>query len=243
MLPKKHMFNYNIFMFYLNLDEIDELAKNNLLISRNRFNIFSFRDNDYFKEKQGNSVKEKVIHYLNTQNINLTGGKIMLLTHLRTMGYIFNPVSFYFCFNNEGKPVCVVAEITNTFKEMKLFLLKKFENGRFEEQHQKLFYVSPFIGLDDWFDFRLKIPGEKLDIHIDDFRDGNKFFFSTLNGNKKPITNSQLFLYMLRYPMVTLKIIVLIHWQALKLWLKGINYHKKNENQQLQQQVINPSGK
>lgn len=240
MLPKKYVFNYNIFMFYLDLDEIDSLAKNNLLISRNRSNIFSFQDNDYFKEKPGNTIKEKVLNYLTSQGIDLQGGKIMLLTHLRTMGYIFNPVSFYFCFDREGKPVCVIAEITNTFKEMKLFLLKKNENETFKEQHQKFFYVSPFIDLDAWFDFKLKVPGEKLDIHIDDFRDNSKFFFSTLTGKKEEITNTKMLFYTFRYPLITVKIILLIHWQAMKLWLRGIGYHKKNANQQLQQQVINP---
>ena len=78
MLPKKYVFNYNIFMFYLDLDEIDSLAKNNLLISRNRSNIFSFQDNDYFKEKPGNTIKEKVLNYLTSQGIDLQGGKIML---------------------------------------------------------------------------------------------------------------------------------------------------------------------
>lgn len=237
--PKKHLFHYSLFLFYLDLDEINELAGKYLLLGKNRFNAFSFYDRDYFKEKPGETLKEKVAGYLRSQGIELGDGKIMLLTHLRTMGYLFNPVSFYFCFGKDGDPVCAIAEVTNTFREMKLYLLKKKRDGIFEEKHEKLFYVSPFIDMDVWFDFRVKIPGKKLDIHIDDFRNGEKFFFSSLAGEQKPITGKRLMGYACRYPLITFKVIVLIHWQALRLWLKGVGYHKKNANRHLQRDVIN----
>src|SRR6185503_13745312 len=131
--PKQHSFHYNVFMFYLDLDEIDGLAKRLKFLIRN--------------------------------------GRIMVLTNLCTLGYQFNPVSFYFCYDEENNPICSVVEVCNTFLEMKPYFLGKnaMAGDTFRLNTTKYFYVSPFIEMDTNFDFDLQIPGDKLKIKIDDY--------------------------------------------------------------------------
>lgn len=251
MEPKKHRFHYRIFMFYIDLDELDIIAKKFLLISRNQFNFFNFRDSDHLQLPADNpdktkSAKEQLLGYLASQGVNPVNPKIFLLTHLRTLGHLFNPVSFYFIYDNE-KPLCCVPELGNTFGEMKLFLLNNetLSNNKFLYRIKKYFYVSPFIDHDVYFDFQLAIPGDKLNIRIDDYypasdagKEDNRFFISTLTGEKKALTNLRLFLYSIRFPFITIKVIGLIHWQAFLLWLKKIHFHRKAEFPELQKDVL-----
>lgn len=244
--PKKHKFHYHVFMFYIDLDEIDQLKKF-LLISHNKFNFFTFKDKEHLRLPMGKpddskSTKEHILNYLSQQGV-AAPKKIMLLTNLNTLGYNFNPVSFYYCFDENEQPMCCVAEVSNTFREMKPFFMGKneFKNDAFKLNTTKNFYVSPFIDHDANFDFDLKVPGEKLNIRIDDQKDDKRFFISTLTGTKKPLTNGNLFWYAIRFPLIPLWIMTLIHWNALLLWIKKIRYFKKAEFPELQKDVYNRS--
>jgi uncharacterized protein len=246
--PKVHRFHYDVFMFYLDLDEIDVLSKLLKFMSRNRFNLFNFRDKDHLqlpKEKPDTSknIRQHITDYLRTNGVDIGKGHIMLLTNLCTFGYQFNPVSFYFCYDENEQPVCSIVEVCNTFLEMKPYFLGKgtMQKNQFKLNTEKYFYVSPFIDMDTNFDFDLHIPGEKLQLKIDDYdKEGKRFFISTLNGERKPLKDSTLLLYFFSFPLITLKVISLIHWQALKLWLKKLPYHKKNDNLPLQKEVYRP---
>lgn len=244
MAPKPHRFNYKVFMFWLDLDEIDIISKKFSLISRNRFNVFSFRDSDHVqlpadKPDTSKNTKQQVLDYLQSQNVKTSNPRIYLLTNLRTFGHQFNPVSFYFVYENE-QPVCCIAEVSNTFGEMKLFLLGKetLTDNVFTYQTKKYFYVSPFIDHDVDFAFQLHLPSDKLNLRIDDYRNGERFFIATLTGKKKELTGSRLFAYTLRFPFITLKVIGLIHWNAIILWLKKVPYRKKGEHTELQKDVL-----
>lgn len=243
--PKKHSFYYNVFMFYVDLDEIDELAKKLPLFSRNRFNLFSFRDSEHLqlpieKPDTTKNTRRHITDYLLQHGIDIKDGRIMLLTNMNVLGYNFNPVSFYYCFNRTGEPLCCVAEVGNTFGEMKPYLMgrEQLDKHTFHLNTKKYFYVSPFIDHDTNFDFNLGIPGEKLNVRIDDYKDGERFFISTLTGVQKPLTSLNLLLYGLRFPFITLRIITLIHWHALRLWLKKLPYHKKSAHANLQKEVF-----
>jgi DUF1365 family protein len=243
--PKVHSFHYEVFMFYLDLNEIDELSKQLKFMSRNRFNLFNFRDKDHLqlpKEKPDSTknIRQHITGYLQTNDVIMGNGRIMVLTNLCTLGYQFNPVSFYFCYDEQEQPICSIVEVCNTFLEMKPYFLgaDTMTKNQFKLNTEKYFYVSPFIDMDTNFDFDLHVPGEKLQLKIDDYdKEGKRFFISTLSGVRKPLKDSTLLLYFFSFPLITLKVISLIHWQALVLWLKKLPYHKKNDNLQLQKEV------
>ncbi len=243
--PKKHRFNYHVFMFYIDLDEVTLLTKKLWMFSNEKFNFFSLRKSEHIqlpidKPDTKKNIKEQISIYLSQNNIEIGNGKIMLLTNLNVLGYNFNPVSFYYCFDESSQPLCVVAEIGNTFGEIKPFLLNKnnLSKNIFHLNTTKYFYVSPFIDHDTNFDFNLAIPDQKLNIRIDDHKNEKRFFISTLTGTKKYLNNFNLIWYSIRFPFITLKIITLIHWNALLLWMKKIPFHKKEEEQEKQKDVF-----
>lgn len=242
--PKKHRFHYNVFMFYIDLDELELLNKKLPLFSLDRFNMFSFRKKEHLQlpvdaPDTAKSTKEHLLNYLLQNGINTPVGKIMCLTNLNILGYNFNPVSFYFVFGEHGDALCSVAEVSNTFREMKPYFLgrENFGQEKFHLNTTKYFYVSPFFDHDANFDFNLFIPDEKLNIRIDTFNKHERVFISTLTGTKKALNNLNLIWYSLRFPFLTLRIITLIHWNAFLLWLKKIPYHKKNDLLNLQKDV------
>ncbi|MBM3877485.1 MAG: DUF1365 domain-containing protein [Verrucomicrobia bacterium] len=268
--PKEHQFRYKIFLFALDLDELDAVAARLRFFSRNRANLYSFRDEDHLSAavlkttnahrheenpdqgvpsvrscpRGSNPVKENVVSWLAQQGVTLPpDARIQLLTLPRVMGYVFNPVSFYFCADAAGAPLCAVAEVGNTFREMKPFLLRREDlqpDGVFRRAVPKHFYVSPFFALDLVFDFKLRVPGESLEIHIDDREDGRRVLLTTLAGRRVPLTDAQLAWQTLKCPLVTLKVISMIHWNALRLWLKNVPWHRKAANPHLQRDVMRP---
>lgn len=246
--PKKHSFWYTVYMFYIDLDEIDLLDKQLRWFSRNSFNIFSFRDKEHLQLPKENpdqlkTTRQHLEDYLKENDVDGSALEIKLLTNLNVLGYNFNPVSFYFCFDKEENPVCCVAEISNTYREMKLFFFGKDEliDDTFKKIATKYFYVSPFIDHDDSFDFSLKVPADQLEIKIDDIdKQGNRFFISTLKGERKTLSNSALLKCFLRIPLIPLQIMGMIHWQAFQLWLKKLSFHPKAENPELQRNVYKP---
>jgi DUF1365 family protein len=240
LVPKRHRFEYRTFMFYVDLDEMASVCAVPL-IGRNKFNLFGLYDADHL-EKNGAAIKEKLLARLAAENIQLPpDAKIALLTLPRILGYIFNPVSFYFCSDAGGRPLCAVAEVENTFRERKLYFLREPSGeDRFRLVTPKHFYVSPFSELDVQFDFRLRIPGQALDIHVND-RDANKtLLVSSLKGARRPLSAPRLAWFALKYPLLTLRVIFLIHWNALLLWLKGVPFMRKTDRPDLQRDLLQP---
>lgn len=245
--PKTHRFNYNVFMFYVDIDEINTLAEKFGMLSYNAFGFFSFRDNEHLQLQKGvaRPVKENILEFLAANKVNDVPEKIMLLTNFNVLGYNFNPVSFYFCFDKNSNPICAVAEVSNTFREMKPYLLdiSRLSNGEFALRVPKFFYVSPFINHDAEFDFHLHVPADKLNIRIDDYSDNKRIFISTLTGERKSITAGKLLFYALRFPLIPLRIMFLIHWNAFLLWMKKIRFFRKAEFPELQKDVLNRADK
>ncbi|MDR3715049.1 MAG: DUF1365 domain-containing protein [Puia sp.] len=242
--PKQHRFHYRVYLFCIDLDELPMLSRKILMLSHNRFNFFSFRDREHLQlpaeaPDTGKTIRQHITDYLQQNGIFFTGGQILLLTNLNVLGYNFNPVSFYFCFDETGSPVCCVVEVSNTFREMKPYLMgpESFSEEGFRRTVKKYFYVSPFIDHDTEFDFNVAVPGEKLAIRIYDYQEGRRFFISTLTGRRKALTNARLLGYSIRFPFITLKVIALIHWNALVLWLKKLPARPKRENRHLQKDV------
>lgn len=240
--PKENRFSYNLFLFCLDLDEIDTVASKVRGFSHNRFNLYSFRDRDHLTVLNGGTVKQNLTAHLKENGFDLAeDARVILLTLPRVLGYIFNPVSFYFCFDAAGLPVCALAQVGNTFGEMKPYLLTSPDaDGVFRLRTPKHFYVSPFSALDLDFDFKLRVPREGLEIHIDDRQGESRILLSSLTGTRLPLTTWQLARLTVLFPLLTLKVIFLIHWQALLLWVKRLPFHSKAANAHLQRGVLNP---
>ena len=241
--PKVHHFEYRLFMFYLDLDELDAISAKVRLFGHNRRNFYNFRDQDH--EPAGTaSLKDRILSFLKQNGIEPgQGAQVKLLTLPRVLGYIFNPISIYFCFDATGKPVCTVVEVGNTFREMKLYLLRRDDlvaRDTFGKIVPKHFYVSPFSSVALKFDFRLEVPGEQLNVKIDDRHGDEKVLISTLAGQRVELNNRNLLGCTVKYPLITLKVIFLIHYQALRLWLKRVPFFHKSENTAQQLEVLRP---
>jgi DUF1365 family protein len=239
--PKEHHFAYRIFYFWLDLDSLDATAKRLWFFSRNRFNLYSFYDKDHL-DKGAVDTKANIIRYLAENDITFPeGGSIKLLTLCRIGGYIFNPVCFFYCFDALGEPLCVVAQVTNTYHEMKPYLISdQDDKGRFRLLTPKHFYVSPFSDLELFFDFKLTVPADHFIIHIDDREENKPVLLSKLSGIRVPLTDAKLLWFAVKYPVMTLRVIFLIHWHALRLWMKGLPVHAKAANRDQQRGVYRP---
>lgn len=244
--PRRHRFVHRIFLFAVDLDELPALSRRLRLFSVDRPNLFSFRDRDYLPVDEplhhpdsgtppvlppGTPLKARITAWLAARGVDLAGGRVLLLTLPRIAGYGFNPVSFYFCFDRAGAPLAAIAEVTNTFRETKPYLLGPAcfaaARGRFRLLVAKQFYVSPFSDVDVAFDFMLPVPGERLALRIDDYAGPARTFTSTLTGRRRPLTNARLAWCALKYPFLTVAVMSLIHLHALLLWLKRIPWFPK----------------
>jgi len=222
-------------MFYLDLDELDELAAKLRFFSRNRFNLFNFKDADHFPGPMP-SLRENFQEYLASKGVTEMPKKIRVLTHARVLGHIFNPVSFFFCYDNADRPSLLVAEVGNTFGEQKPFILDgaKFNGRAFLDRQTKHYYISPFVPLDAELDFNVEPPSDKLSVRVDDWREGEKFFVSTMTGRRVGLSDANLLRMALQFPLVTVQVITMIHWHAWRLWLLGVPHHAKEERMDLQ---------
>ena len=235
LLPKRHEFHYRIFLFYLDLDELPLLASKIPFFSVNEPNLYSLQNRDYF-QFHSHGLRKNLETFLETCGITEKPASIRLLTLPRLLGYTFNPISIFFCFNADGTPQTSVIQVGNTFGELKPFLVPLEANGtRFHIRVPKNYYVSPFSPLDLSFDFDFQIPSHRLNVKIDDYQGDEKFLLSSLTGSRLELTTSNLAALTLKYPLLTFKIIFLIHWEALRLWLKKIPFFLKESNPSQQQ--------
>jgi len=240
--PKQHEFLYRVFFFLLDFDELEELGKKIPLLGIHRRGIFSFHARDHLGKQSSEPLRPRLEAWLAEQGVDRPA-KILFLTNLRIFGYVFNPIAIYFCFDSGGRPLAAVAQVGNTFGEQKLFLVPATgTEPDWAVRVQKNFYVSPFSSLDLSFDFRFFQPGETLRVLIDDYAGTEKVLISTLTGKRRALTTSRLLWFLCKYPLLTLRIIFLIHWQAFRLWWKKVPHHNKEDKPEEQTGILNPQG-
>jgi DUF1365 family protein len=240
--PKRHGFQYRVFYLWLDLDELPAWDRALALLSRNRWNLFSFYDEDHLGG-EAVDLKAGVLARMAAEGVEVSGvSSVRMLAFPRVLGYIFNPVTFYFAYTAEGKAVAALAQVTNTYHEQKLYVVKDLVGETaFRLVTPKHFYVSPFSSLELKFDFQLRVPDDALRIGVDDLdAAGEKVLVSLLTGKRKELSDGRLLACAVSYPLLTIRVIFLIHWHAFRLWLKKLPVHRKAAHPHLQTDVLKP---
>jgi len=230
MAPVGHEFSYRMFMLYLDLGELPQVFERRWLWSASRPALARFRRDDHLGDPAvplADAVRDLVAN----ETGRSPGGPIRLLTHLRYFGHVFNPVSFYYCFDEHDSRVeTIVAEVTNTpWGERHCYVLPQSmnagQNGHGRYFPEKVMHVSPFMEMDIDYDWRFNAPGQTLTVHMENAREGKKIFDATLVLEREEVNGMALARALAAYPLMTVKVVAAIHWQALKLWLKGAPVH------------------
>ncbi len=227
--PREHKFHYQIFTLYLDLDELPKLFERFWLWSVNKRNIASFRRKDHLGAND-TDLKTAVYDLVEQHTGTRPNGPIRLLTNLSYFGMRFNPVSFYYCFDQQDDTLkYIVAEVNNTpWGEQFCYVMDAKNNQHLPQAQRyfakKQFHVSPFMPMDIDYDWRFALPGEKLAVHMENYRVGEKVFDATLNMQRRPINSRELTRVLIRFPFQTVKVVGAIYFEALRLWLKRIPF-------------------
>ena len=225
--PVKHFLRYKTFSFFIDLDEIEKLDKDNPIFSYNKFNIFSFYDKDH-GDRDGKPLKIWVLDNLKKFDISENINNIKLLCYPRIFGYVFNPLSIFYCYENNLLKA-IFYEVKNTFNEQHTYIFRVKDNNKIDQKCKKKFYVSPFMDMDTYYNFKLLSPNEKLSISINQSDKEDVVLTAVQTGKRKEFTFKQLIINFFKYPLMTVKIISAIHFEALLLWKKGAIYRKRDK--------------
>lgn len=225
--PKRHALKYRIFSFLLDLAALDEEAACWRLFSRNRFNLFSFHDGDY-GDGSGNPMAWALAQ-MQAAGLETTGSRITLLTMPRLLGYAFNPISVYFCHDARGALCAILYEVNNTFGQRHSYFIRvePGANGIIRQNCAKNFYVSPFMDMNLHYDFTVQPPDDTLRLRIAVNSAQAIVLTATLTGRRAALNDTALLRAAVTYPLLTLKVVAGIHWEALRLWLKGMRLRKR----------------
>ncbi|HSH05095.1 MAG TPA: DUF1365 domain-containing protein [Anaerolineae bacterium] len=234
-IPLVNHFTYPIYAMLICLDELPHLHHNLPLFSYNRPNLATIYDRDHW-DQSDRSIKDNLFAYLHRRGVTPPAGDIYMLTNPRIFGYVFNPVSFFYCYHADGTLALMIAEVNNTMGERYPYLLNQdcalppTSTGT-PTKHRfgfdKIFYVSPMIPMDARYEMTLTPVADKMSVHIDEFREGEKFFEARIWGQRQPLTPANLRRVLWRYPLMPWLVTARIHWQAIKLLARGLPFLKK----------------
>ncbi len=243
-------------MVALDLDDLPALSQRSRFLGVNKRGLFSFHERDYLPLNEpaypapaaqvsvppGLSLKERVVRFAAAHGVDIAGGRVLLLTMPRVFGYGFNPVSFYFCWDAQGRPAGAIAEVTNTFREVKPFFVPPLPDAgaTFHLRTPKHFYVSPFSDVDVAFDFTLRVDADSVRVQIDDFNGRTRMLTSILQGRWQPLATRTLAWFLVKYPLLTLLVMARIHWHALRLYVKGVPWFRKAARPADQRGLLRP---
>jgi DUF1365 family protein len=230
--PKRHKLRYSMFSMLIDLDELTSLDSGLRLFSRNRFNLFSFRDADYGVSKDI-PLKQQIERIVCEAGFQVDGGPVRLLTMPRLLGYSFNPLNVYFVYLRSGALEAIVCEVNNTFSQRHAYVMSgrampgQNDGAPVRALCKKRFYVSPFNGMDLTYDFRIEPPTASCCVAIN-VSDGQGALISAVHASQRAtLDDTALLRACLAYPLLGLKVIGGIHWEALKLWLKGVKLQQR----------------
>ena len=225
--PKEHFFKYSVFSLLIDLSELNQLDKEIKFFSFNKFNLISFYEKDH-GSRNGSSLVAWVKKNLEANNIHFKDIKIKLLCYPRIFGYVFNPLSVFFIYNSNEKLISILYEVKNTFGEQHTYIFKVDDDLKlFQHNCSKKFHVSPFIEMDCNYFFRILKPEDKMSVIIDQYQANEKILYASQDGTRVDFNSKELLKSYLKHPLMTFKIISAIHFEAFKLWTKGIKFIKK----------------
>jgi uncharacterized protein len=227
--PFGHRFEYSVFSLLVDVDRLDELARRTRFLSVNRPGIVSFHECDHV-ERDGETIRQFVDRLLSDAGLNDRAARILLLAYPRIAGYVFNPISVYFAYDANGVLVALIYAVRNTFGERHTYVAPilpgDVTDAGIRQTRTKIFHVSPFVPMGTRYHFRILPPGRTVRIRIQETESGAPLLSATFNGDATPLTDAKLGGCLLRFPFMTLKVMVGIHWVALKLWLKGAKFRR-----------------
>lgn len=231
LFPQRYRFQYQVFQCLLDIDRLADLPRLSRWFAYNRWNVVSFYDRDH-GARSDQPLRPWIEQILQQRGIDLAGGKIWLLCFPRILGYTFNPLSVWYCYHADGRLCAILAEVNNTFGDAHSYLLHADPPGQVMSlahsySADKCLHVSPFIGMQAQYQFRFTEPQQHLRISINEYSEQQLMLLATLDSTQQPLSHRQLTLSLLKYPLVTLKVIVMIHWQALKIWWQGGQFHRR----------------
>jgi DUF1365 family protein len=227
--PRRHRLRYRLFQVLIDLDELPALSARLRLFSHNRFNAFSLFDTDH-GDRAGGSLRAYVAGILEAAGLHTGGGRIRLLCMPRILGHVFNPLSIYYCDDAAGDLAAMIYEVNNTFGQRHTYLIPAAKAGAqarcgrvVRQTCGKDFYVSPFMDMEMTYDFAISPPGETIATTIHGrSRSGEPLIFAAFTGRRRPLSDQVLGRALLAYPFQTLGVVAAIHWEAVKLFAKGL---------------------
>lgn len=226
-IPFQHEFKYKVFTFFIEIDSLPRLDQDLPRFSYNKWNIFSFHNKDH-GYRDGRSIRQWIEQSGKEKNMDLTETRIMMLGFARQWGYAFNPLTVFFIYDKDENLIAVMHQVKNTFGEQHSYLLPVKDNKDIISQdHEKVFHVSPFIHMDCHYHFKFKQPGDDFFFAIHQQTPDGKILTATWDGIGKDLNEGSLKKALFKHPFMTFKVIAAIHWEALKLVLKGAKYIKK----------------
>ena len=225
LIPKNHSFSYKVYSILFNIDELENIQENCNLFSYNRFNFFSFYFKDHGK-KDGSNPKEWILEIASREKIDKNNLEIFCLCYPRVLGYVFNPISVWFIYSNSILKM-IIYEVRNTFGEDHSYVFKlDNESQKLNHKSKKLMHVSPFINMDGEYQFLTDLNSKQVKIVIKEISEKKHLLTASFVGKAKDLNDKNLLFNFLLYPLLTFKVIIGIHFQALLLWLKNIKYVK-----------------
>ena len=224
--PKIHFFKYKVFSLLIDLSDLNYLNKKISFFSYNGFNLISFFDKDH-GDRDGSSLIDWVKKNLTENNINSENIRIKLLCYPRIFGYVFNPLSVFFVYDHNENLISILYEVKNTFGEQHTYVFKAKNNNLLQHNCSKKFHVSPFIEMNCNYFFKILRPSDKISVVIDQYQFNEKILFASQDGKRVDFNSKELLKSYLKHPLMTFKIISAIHFEAFKLWIKGIKFIKK----------------